>query len=83
MSHSTAAQIRATLEKRAKTESQLAKIDSKLEEQLRDLPPGDARRDAVRACLNVGISQAELSLLLDVSRQRVSQLVREAQEIPL
>lgn len=74
--HSTVVQIRATLEKRAT-------LESRLESQLRDLPPGDERLEAIRACLNAGISQARLSLLLNVSRQRVSQLVREAEEIPL
>lgn len=72
---STARQVAATLEKRAKVERDLTR-------QLRSLPPGDERRAAIRACLNAGISQTELALLLDVSRQRVNQLVRDADEIP-
>ena len=80
---STAAQIRATLEKRAKVERQLATLDGQLGSQLQGLPARDDRLAAIRDCLSAGISQAQLAVLLDVSRQRVGQLVREAEEIPL
>lgn len=80
---STLSQVRDELERRAKAERALAKVDRALEAKLRALPAGDERRDAIRACLSAGITQSQLAALLDVSRQRVGQLVREAQEIPL
>lgn len=70
----TLEEVQTSLRKRAEVEAQLAGV-------LAHLPRGQARREAVKACVASGIRKAEVARLLGVSPQRVNQILRD-DEIP-
>ena len=72
---SSVADVRAALKARQKADRALAKHLRALPPGVNDLDLGKERKAAVRACLEAGLSQGELSRLMGLSRQRVSQLV--------
>lgn len=73
--HSTADDVRKALAARTKADKALVKA-------LRNLPEGDERKAALRACTAAGISQGDLSRMMALSRQRIHQLVALATRCP-